>query len=558
MLDGGSLIRKGAGSHGQRRVTGAPSTRLRSWQEEAARRWDEMGRPGDFLAEATPGAGKTTFALHVARGVLADGDVGTVAVVCPTTHLRGQWQLAAHRAGIELATGITGGRIERAYHGAAVTYQQVLAEPERYRRVLGSGFVVLDECHHAAEGRSWAEAMFHAFHSAAHRLSLSGTAFRSDACRIPFIRYDPAGVSLADYRYGYGEALREGVVRPVYFVSFGGETTWYKGGKMRSVAFEHAVAREESASRLRTALDPAGGWMGHAMQRAHERLLEIRRRGHPDAGGLVVCMDQAHARRVAERLRQLTGCVPAVALSDDPEASGVIARFAAGREQWIVAVRQVSEGTDIPRLRVGLWATNACTELFFRQVVGRLVRVVPGVPEQDAFLFLPADPVLIRHARALSEERSHHLPERSPSDLEIPRPTPVRVDEGDFRAIGSTATDAGVVVGARVLGPEELHRAQLVAEECGVALQDPLAFALALREAAGPCGGTVPVEARRRALRSLLSRRIREYCAKSGSSHRDAYARLKRQAGRSVSRLDELGLGRHLRLVEAWSQGVAD
>lgn len=551
----------GAGTGGSalasRTRPGAPVRRspgLRRWQEEAARGWEDAGRPRDFLAEATPGAGKTTFALHLAHGALAERHVDTLAVICPTTHLRRQWQIAAHRTGIELCSEIPGARLDQAFRGAALTYQQVLAEPERYRRVLGGGWVVLDECHHAGEGRSWADALAHAFGDARHRLSLSGTAFRSDACRIPFIRYDADGVSVADYRYGYGEALRDGVVRPVYFVSFGGDTTWYKDGKKRHAGFDHALAREDAAARLRTALDPGGGWMGHALERAHRRLLDVRLRGHTDAGGLVVCMDQAHARKVAERLRHITGTMPAVALSDDPDASAVIARFTAGREMWIVAVRQVSEGTDIPRLRVGVWATNASTELFFRQVVGRLVRVVPGLPEQDAYLYLPADPGLLRHARALSDERSHHLPQQTASDdVEVARAPTGAAEESDFRALGSTGSDWEIVVGSRVLAPAELERARAVAEECGLALEDPLPFALALREAAGAgFGCDVPVEARRRALRALLSRRVREYCARTGASHRDTFARLKRLAGKPVGRLNELALCGHVRVVERW------
>lgn len=531
---------------------------LRAWQEEAELRWRALGRPRDFLAEATPGAGKTTFALHlVTHAGETDGRAAEpMSVICPTAHLRRQWQHAAHRFGVNLCTEIESRYMDRGFHGAALTYQQVLADPERYRRSLGRGWAVLDECHHAGEGKSWAEALLYVFGDARHRLSLSGTAFRSDACRIPFIRYDDDGVSVADYRYAYGDALGDGVVRPIFFVSFGGEASWYKGGKTRTAAFDQVVSREDSAARLRTALDPAGGWMRNALERAHQRLIAVRRAGHFDAGGLVVCIDQAHARRVADCLRNVSGFTPAVALSDDPDASAVIARFTAGREPWIVAVRQVSEGTDIPRLRVGVWATNASTELFFRQVVGRLVRMIPGLHEQDAFLYLPSDVLLLRHARALAEERAHHLPEPATDDDEIEREHVPGAAESDYQALGSTASQSEVVFGSRVLGPAELERARAVAEECGLQLGDPVAFAFALREAAGPgADNAVPLEAKRRALRTLLSRRVREYCARTGASHRDTYARLKGRAGRAVSRLNEAALSRHVRTVEGWLEG---
>jgi superfamily II DNA or RNA helicase len=543
----------GEGAVVRSRHSGRP---LRAWQSEAVGRWFALGCPQDFLAEATPGAGKTVFAFHLLSSSdlkVRDGSPLTISVLCPTAHLRKQWQVAAHSFGVDLCTELTRDHLDLSFHGAVLTYQQVLTNPERYRRSLGRGWAILDECHHAGEGKSWADALMHAFGDAQHRLSLSGTAFRSDACRIPFIRYSEDDVSVADYRYGYGDALRDRVVRPVYFITFGGEASWFKDGRTRSAAFGEVVSREDSAARLRTVLDPAGGWMQAALRRADQRLAALRRGGHPNAGGLVVCIDQAHARQVAERLRITTGSTPAVALSDDPESSLVITRFAIGISPWIVAVRQVSEGTDIPRLRVGVWATNATTELFFRQWVGRFVRVVGGIPDQDAFLYLPADPVLLRHARALAAERAHHLPARAPSDDDVRRERTSIVVESDYHAIGSTAVESKIIFGSHVVERAELERAHAVALDLGLELEDPLAFALALRHEVGPGAACeIPLEAKRRALRSLLSRHVREYCARTGAAHRDAYARLKRRAGRPVSRLNEVMLIRHVRTVEGW------
>lgn len=523
---------------------------LRPWQRAAHEAWESAGRPRDWLVEATPGAGKTRFALHLVRRGLDYDPTLSVAIVCPTSHLRTQWQMAAHRAGIELATELDAG-LGRGLRGAVLTYQQVLSHAERYRRSLGAGWVIPDECHHAGEGRSWADAMMHAFGDARHRLSLSGTAFRSDSCPIPFVRYDATGVSLADFRYGYREALADGVVRPVYFVAFGGDARWYKGGRLREAAFDVAVGREDASARLRTALDPVGGWMRHALYQAHRRLLRVRSEGHRDAGGLVICIDQEHARATAAVLRQVTGDVPALALSDDPRASEVIERFTVATNLWIVAVRQVSEGTDIPRLRVGVWATNASTELFFRQVVGRLVRVVPGVAHQDAFLYLPADPHVLAHARAIAEERCHQL---TPDLREALDREPVEgCGESDFRALGSTATGPTIIVGSAELNEAELEQASARAAGWGLRSDDPLLLSVILRDAGGgTIGDDLPVERRRRALRLLLARRVRQFCSASGESHRDTYARLKRFVGRPVARMDEAGLVRHVQVVESW------
>jgi len=127
---------------------------------------------------------------------------------------------------------------------------------------------------------------------------------------------------------------------------------------------------------------------------------------------MVIAIDREHARGIAALLRERAGTTPTVALSDDPSASSRIQRFARGTAPWIVAVRMVSEGVDIPRLRVGVYATSTTTDLFFRQAVGRLVRFVPGTDRQDAYCFLPDDPRLRRAAAEIDAQRRHSLRER--------------------------------------------------------------------------------------------------------------------------------------------------
>jgi superfamily II DNA or RNA helicase len=100
---------------------------------------------------------------------------------------------------------------------------------------------------------------------------------------------------------------------------------------------------------------------------------------------------------------------PTLVVSDDPTASARIEHFAEGDQPWIVAVRMVSEGVDIPRLRVGVFATNTVTELFFRQATGRLVRWTRGLRSQKAFFFIPDDPRLRRFAAGIAEQRRHSL-----------------------------------------------------------------------------------------------------------------------------------------------------
>jgi hypothetical protein len=142
------------------------------------------------------------------------------------------------------------------------------------------------------------------------------------------------------------------------------------------------------------------------LEAADKRLTEVRR-GMPDAGGLVIAGDHEDARAYAALLRGLTGQRPVVVLSDDKAASRKISSFATSADRWMVAVRMVSEGVDIPRLAVGVYATSVSTALFFAQAVGRFVRARRR--GETASVFLPSVPVLLSYAAELEAERDHVL-----------------------------------------------------------------------------------------------------------------------------------------------------
>ncbi len=385
------------------------SVRLRPWQHAALARFNASTQP-DFLAVATPGAGKTTFALAALRTSLAKRP-GRVLVVAPTAHLKLQWATAAARLGLHLDPAWTpaDGPMPPDMHGVVTSYQQVALSADAIRAQAAGAHVVLDEVHHAGEEQAWGDALRHAFAPTHRRIALSGTPFRSDTRAIPFIRYvDEEAVP--DYEYGYGDALRDGrVVRPVYFPRTGGEMEWSApDGVVHEATFEDPLANQLANQRLRTALSIEGEWLPSVLRDAVARLESVRHH-QPDAGGLVIAMDQDHAKGIARLLRREIGTPATVVTSDDPDASDRIAAFAAGREPWLVAVRMVSEGVDIPRLRVGVYATTVTTDLFFRQAVGRFVRWVPGVRDQRAWLFIPDDPRLRMRAAEIAEQRRHSL-----------------------------------------------------------------------------------------------------------------------------------------------------
>lgn len=386
------------------------SLRLRRWQKEALDLLELHPDP-DFLAVATPGAGKTTFALTAVLRHLARNPRNQVVVVAPTSHLKTQWAHAASQVGLQLEPNWVSNRgMPTDMHGVAVTYQQVAANPAALRRVSARCVVVLDELHHAGDERAWGLAIREAFEGSPRRIALSGTPFRSDTHAIPFVQYvnDEAE---PNFNYGYEAALDDRrVVRPVYFPTIDGFMEWTSpDGAELAAGFDDALNSTLSAQRLRTALSLESEWLPAVLHQANDRLMALRQ-DQGNAAGLVVATDQDHARGIADLLR-IRFRAPAIAVtSDDPQASARIAAFADGDAPWLVAVRMVSEGVDIPRLRLGVFATTTTTELFFRQVVGRFVRHTGGkAREEKAWLFIPNDPRLRRFASTIAESRRHSL-----------------------------------------------------------------------------------------------------------------------------------------------------
>ena len=242
--------------------------------------------------------------------------------------------------------------------------------------------MVLDEAHHSGEERAWGDAARAAFDGAAVRLSLSGTPFRSDTRAIPFVRYDDDGLAQPDVEYGYGDAMRDGgVVRPVYFPRTDGEMEWVANdGTLARATFQDALDAVAASQRLRTALSVDGEWLPAVLAQGPRARSARCAPAHPGAGGVVIAIDQDHARGIAGIMRHRLGVTPGGRRRRRTRGRRPGSpRFAHGTDPWIVAVRMVSEGVDIPRLRVGVYATTTTTELFFRQAVGRLVRWTRGL-----------------------------------------------------------------------------------------------------------------------------------------------------------------------------------
>jgi len=548
---------------------------LRGWQKDAYEEYFRVTRR-DFLLVATPGAGKTAYALTVATRLLATREIAAVTVVTPTEHLKYQWAQAAARFGIAIDPSYRNaqGRAGADFRGVAVTYAQVAAHPALHRQRTENRrtLVIFDEIHHAGDALSWGDAVREAFEPARRRLALTGTPFRSDANPIPFVTYVPepdgAKRSASDYVYGYGPALADGVVRPVIFLAYSGEMHWRtRAGDEITATLGTPMTKDQIAQAWRTALDPSGEWITRVLEAADKRLTEVRR-AMPDAGGLVIAGDHETARAYAALLRRVSGERPAVVLSDDPTASRKISSFAASEARWMVAVRMVSEGVDVPRLAVGVYATSVSTALFFAQAVGRFVRARRR--GETASVFLPSVPVLLGFAAELEAERDHVLhaasrdPEAELAEAARRRDLPDGEFEGrSFEALRAsatfdrvlfdggefgTATEAGSPEEEDFLGlpgllePEQVavllrkrQAAQLTARSAAARSAAAPVPAAASAASAAPAPAAAPVTAVSReglaALRKALNGLVGAWSHRTGQPHAVIHAELRQACG---------------------------
>jgi len=507
----------------------------------------------DFAVNACPGAGKTKFAVMLAYNELRRGTVDRIDIVGPSVHICEQWMREFASWG--LALDPENAQESSDCVGRVFTYQRLgmdaasLCQRDR-RRTLA----ILDEIHHAGDSKTWGEGLRLVFQGAHRRLLLSGTPFRSDNNPIPFVRYRDGdkGESISDYIYGYGEALRDEYCAPLYFPHHDGEFEWERDGNSFSASFSTWLERNQEADRLRTALEPTGSYVRGILQEAHHQLIELRRT-HPQAGGIVFGRDLDNAQQLAAALQEITGVRPVVVTNDMTEASRLIRQFREGSAPWIVSVRMISEGVDIPRLRVGVFLSNVRTELFFRQAAGRLVRLVPGLKDQSGYLYIPSDPRLVRYAVEMQSERRHYLKEKQLNpeqpDLQAAQreERAIQSEEAAYRFLRSEGNRIGVLDS----GPPASSNGQGLFEFT-VDLMPEILQPLAQNESTAP----VLLQEQKERVRQRggsIATLVSDVGAKYGLNYRQVHARLNRaQKVRSQSQCTLEQLFQREQLLEKW------
>lgn len=387
-----------------------------------------------FLLNVTPGGGKTAASGFVGYALLRQNSGGVkkstgidwVIVVVPSDHLRNQFARDISQLfKLDFYHGKSCQFPIKDYQGEVITYQQLAQNPTVYqhRCLKKNVLVIADEVHHVGDTKSWGDAFKLAFSEAYYRLLTTGTAFRSDNIPIPFVNYQKIDeenkmICQPDYSYGYTLALADGIVRMVSFPRINAKCEWISSidGEIKEKFLSEATTKREDSEALKTVLNPASQWIKNILTEANNKLNQIRETGHENAAGLVVCPSSDngidYVSSYAKILKEIAGEEPLIVTCDDPDSSENIKKFSDEKgkraRKWIIAIKMVSEGVDIKRLRVGVYATNILTELFFRQVVGRVIRVIHGLElddQQAAYMYYPSHPVLDELVKTIEQER---------------------------------------------------------------------------------------------------------------------------------------------------------
>lgn len=426
---------------------------LHDWQVLAQERYKES-RNQTFTVVAATGTGKTRLAHALAHQSLRAGDTSRVVIVVPREHLLESWAIEFARSGLKIDPHWSAdGAFTPGYHGVAITYQKAVTSSHVLRALCQreNVLVIFDEIHHAGDRRSWGKAIRDAFEWAVRVICLSGTPFRTDRQKIPFLRYrereDGTFEVEPDFHLSLRDAITQNLVRIPVFPLFDGKVRFIDGpNTIDAVLSELVSERGLAAKGLVTALQPDGGMFEKMFRHAHHQLLQIRAQEIPDAAGFVICMTQEHARRTAKAIQKIAGVDPVLVISEDADAARKLREFRNSTDPWLVAVDMVTEGYDAPRLCVGVYLSNKRTHTYFRQWLGRFIRRTEEPPIQHAFLYVPDFMELRELVEAVYVEVgdwmfAEETDEKEPSD----GPTPPR-QYNLFLPLGSSGELSDIIV----------------------------------------------------------------------------------------------------------------
>lgn len=380
---------------------------LRQWQAECAadalRKFQARGH--HYFCQGTPGAGKTTLAAEVALRLVQSGMIDLILCFSPSLIVADGIKRTFEN---KLNKAFTGGL---GAIGRSLTYQALPTLNEEFWAALKNYrvFVVFDEIHHCSgdsyeNANAWGQEILNKIQGlATYTLAMSGTPWRTDLLPIVMAQYtDPDGVLVVDYQYTLQQAVRDRVCRSPRIVLVDNQHLSLFSSQKGSQSFRsiHEFLTETNSSYQSIIHNQSA--IEHLLSLGCAKLAEIRETSL-QAGGLVVAASVRHAHSIAKILVEKFNQSIAIATYLDEKPIEEIERFRCSNTQWIISVGMVSEGTDIPRLQVCCHLSSIKTELYFRQVLGRILRV-NDAPNQEAWLYTFAEASLVSFAEQIERD----------------------------------------------------------------------------------------------------------------------------------------------------------
>lgn len=413
---------------------------LRTWQSQCIDKALEKYRCGGkhFLGQATPGAGKTVMAAYVGKNLIDANMIDLILCLSPSVNIAKGFTETFSRILQCTFDGKIGAR------GDSLTYQSIQHIDAQFWRTLSKYrvLVVFDEIHHCAgdklaQANAWGEQIILKLQNLAqYTLALTGTPWRSDKLPITLLSYSsPEGRVLCDYQYSLKQAVLDKVCRKPKIVLVDNEklelTIEDKNKYYTSIQALRSNEKISYSSILKNE-----NALIHTLSLATERL-DLIRQDNPHAAGLVVALSIAHARKIQKILSHTFGQSSILVSHQDPNAQSTIERFRRGKSKWIISIGMIAEGTDIPRLQVCCHLSNILTELFFRQVLGRILRITDA-SNQQSWLYTLAEENLVQFAQSIEDD----IPD-SCLYINSSQPSVGPSNEGDIEQLQTSTTCFG-------------------------------------------------------------------------------------------------------------------
>lgn len=448
------------------------SNGLRVWQAEALESW--MKTDGPFLLNACPSAGKTRFTSRVIKTEIErDRNVFAVVVV-PSDSLKTQWAASMFATdAIQLQPNIKpDGGFPSTYNGVCVTYQQLASIKDtikiwaRSKRII----LVLDEVHHCSEVATWGTSVEEIGIASYRVLSLTGTSWRSDGDKIPFVKYDDKGFCISDYKYSYRQAIIDRVSRRVEFQLIDSEVErrWTGDNETEMQDWSKCNNDADVSKWLRLGLKADLSTVKKIIETCDGALQKMHAAGDSLAACGLHCLpsgrddsDDQYVDKIAKLVRNLTGTTPLVIHHKIESVAEKIARFKESRnpnDRYIVSIKQFGEGVDIPRCRVGGYLSNVTTSMYLHQVTGRYIRYESQKnTAQYAVMVMPCVPVFKEFAQSVENECAIALAQKEENDrFESERQLENLYPQG-WEAVSADPHGGAHVISGSIIDFEEDH-----------------------------------------------------------------------------------------------------